>query len=135
MYSRIHIRIRHPVFAICIAFVTWCIRSSPSITHMLCYRNPQSTMRLYLAGNNKLVVDSDNILRLDDLDVVIIYKTLINNTFVVSLDLRYNHITDDGAKYLGLLLAVCTVSILASGKCNRNVVLLLDTWLEDVWSN
>ena len=66
-------------------------------------------MRLYLAGNNKLVVDSDNVLRLDDLDVVIIYKTLINNTFVVSLDLRYNHITDDGAKYLGLLLAVCLV--------------------------
>ena len=81
---------------------------------MLCCRNPKSTMRLYLAGNNKLVVDSDNILRLDDLDVVIIYKTLINNTFVVSLDLRYNHITDDGAKYLGLLLAVCTVSISAA---------------------
>ena len=30
MYSRIHIRIRHPVFAIRIVFVTWCIRSSPS---------------------------------------------------------------------------------------------------------
>ena len=31
LYSRIHIRIRHPVFAIRIVFVTWCIRSSPSI--------------------------------------------------------------------------------------------------------
>ena len=30
LYSRIHIRIRHPVFAIQIVFVTWCIRSSPS---------------------------------------------------------------------------------------------------------
>ena len=30
MYSRIHTRIRHPVFAIRIVFVTWCIRSSPS---------------------------------------------------------------------------------------------------------
>ena len=30
MYSRIHIRICHPIFAIRIVFVTWCIRSSPS---------------------------------------------------------------------------------------------------------
>ena len=30
LYSRIHIRIRHPVFAIRIVFVTWCIRSSPT---------------------------------------------------------------------------------------------------------
>ena len=31
LYSRIHIRIRHPVFAIRIVFVTWCIRSSPKL--------------------------------------------------------------------------------------------------------
>ena len=31
VYSRIHIRIRHPIFAIRIVFVTWCIRSSPNI--------------------------------------------------------------------------------------------------------
>ena len=31
LYSRIHICIRHPVFAIRIVFVTWCIRSSPSV--------------------------------------------------------------------------------------------------------
>ena len=30
LYSRIHIRIRHPVFTIRIVFVTWCIRSSPT---------------------------------------------------------------------------------------------------------
>ena len=30
VYSRIHIRIRHPIFAIRIVFVTWCIRSSPT---------------------------------------------------------------------------------------------------------
>ena len=29
VYSRIHIRIRHPIFAIRIVFVTWCIRYSP----------------------------------------------------------------------------------------------------------
>ena len=37
LYSRIHIRIRHPVFAIRIVFVTWCIRSSPTVqsaTHL-----------------------------------------------------------------------------------------------------
>ena len=35
LYSRIHIRIRHPVFAIRIVFVTWCICSSPSTyTHI-----------------------------------------------------------------------------------------------------
>ena len=33
MYSRIHIRIRHPVFAIRIVFITWCIRSSPNNYH------------------------------------------------------------------------------------------------------
>ena len=40
MYSRIHIRIRHPVFAIRIVFVTWCrpIRSSPKIYHVLKYK-------------------------------------------------------------------------------------------------
>ena len=31
VYSRIHIRIRHPIFAIRIVFVTWCIRSSPTV--------------------------------------------------------------------------------------------------------
>ena len=31
VYSRIHIRIHHSVHAIRIVFVTWCIRSSPSM--------------------------------------------------------------------------------------------------------
>ena len=30
LYSRVHIRIHHPVFAIRIVFVTWYIRSSPN---------------------------------------------------------------------------------------------------------
>ncbi|KAK2188825.1 hypothetical protein NP493_122g02020 [Ridgeia piscesae] len=69
---------------------------------------PTTSVRLYLAGNNKLVVDSEAILRLDDLDMVLLYKTLCEDPCVVSLDLRYNHITDDGCKYLGLLLAETT---------------------------
>ena len=81
---------------------------------VLCYRQPTTTVRLYLAGNNKLVVDSEAILRLDDLDMVLLYKTLCENTCVVSLDLRYNHITDDGCKYLGLLLAVGSIRHLIS---------------------
>ena len=59
-------------------------------------------MLLYLAGNNKLVTDT----RLNDGDVDILYKTLRNNTFVTSLDLRYNNITDEGAKKVAALIEV-----------------------------
>ena len=59
-------------------------------------------MLLYLAGNNTLVTDT----RLNDGDIDILYKTLRNNTFVTSLDLRYNSITDEGAKKLAALITV-----------------------------
>ena len=57
-------------------------------------------MLLYLAGNNKLVTD----VRLNDADVRLLCETLKNNTFVTSLDLRYNNVTDDGAKHIAKLI-------------------------------
>ena len=57
-------------------------------------------MLLYLAGNNKLVTD----VRLGDADVRLLCETLKNNTFVTSLDLRYNNITDEGAKHIAKLI-------------------------------
>ena len=59
-------------------------------------------MYLYLAGNNKLLTD----VRLGDDDAQALYKTLQNNLFVVSLDLRYNNITDKGAQYIAKLIEV-----------------------------
>lgn len=58
------------------------------------------TMRLYLAGNNKLITDY----RITDADCVIIYKWLRNNLYVVSMDLRYNNITDDGIVHISKLI-------------------------------
>ena len=43
LYSRIHIRIRHPVFAIRIVFVTWCIRSSPTVYSQVLMYTAEST--------------------------------------------------------------------------------------------
>ena len=57
-------------------------------------------MLLYLAGNNKLVTD----VRLGDADVRLLCETLKNNTFVTSLDFRYNNITDEGAKHIAKLI-------------------------------
>lgn len=59
-------------------------------------------MLLYLAGNNKLLTDT----RMEDKDCEALYKTLQNNSYVTSLDLRYNNITDEGAKFLAKLLEV-----------------------------
>ena len=33
-------------------------------------------------------------------------ETLTNNTFVTNLDLRYNNITDEGTKYIAVLIEV-----------------------------
>jgi len=106
----IHVML-HLIFALLRANLCVCHSAYMCV---LCYRYPTTTVRLYLAGNNKLVVDSEAILRLDDLDMVLLYKTLCEDPCVVSLDLRYNHITDDGCKYLGLLLAVGSVIYLIS---------------------
>ncbi|XP_046343701.2 leucine-rich repeat-containing protein 34-like isoform X1 [Haliotis rufescens] len=60
----------------------------------------KENMHLYLAGNNKLLTDR----RLADPDCLALYKTLENNLYVVSLDLRYNNITDEGAQHLAKLI-------------------------------
>ena len=66
------------------------------------------TMRLYLAGNNKLITDY----RLTDDDTVILYKWLRNDLYVVSLDLRYNNIADEGAANIAKLIEVRFQNIL-----------------------
>lgn len=60
----------------------------------------KDTCHLYLAGNNKLITDT----RLDDSQALIIYKWLKNNLYVTSIDLRYNSITDEGAKHIAQLI-------------------------------
>ena len=59
-------------------------------------------MHLYLAGNNKLLTDT----RLNDQDCEALYKFLKNNVFIDSVDLRYNNITDAGAKWIALMIEV-----------------------------
>lgn len=61
-------------------------------------------MYLYLAGNNKLLTDK----RIEDADCESIYKTLQTNSYVTSLDLRYNVITDVGVKFLAQLIEEST---------------------------
>ena len=68
----------------------------------------KENMHLYLAGNNKLLTDK----RLVDQDMLVLYKTLQNNLYVTSLDLRFNNITDEGAKHLAKLIEVCWLRIL-----------------------
>ena len=64
-------------------------------------------MHLYLAGNNKLLTDQ----RLVDQDCEALYRLLQNNVFITSLDLRYNNITDEGAKWIAKLLEVCFLTL------------------------
>ncbi|KAJ8021982.1 Leucine-rich repeat-containing protein 34 [Holothuria leucospilota] len=62
--------------------------------------DPKEEMNLELPGNNYLLTDT----RLTDADAFHLYKTLVNNTYVVSLDLRYNDLTDNGAIHISKLL-------------------------------
>ena len=59
-------------------------------------------MHLYLAGNNHLLCEA----RLTDADCTLLARFLDKNSFITSVDLRYNNITDEGAKILGNMLAV-----------------------------
>jgi len=61
---------------------------------------PAICMKLYLAGNNKLIQAG----RLGDNDMEVLYKTLANNLYVTSLDLRYNAITDAGIEHVAKLI-------------------------------
>nr|ADF32021.1 leucine rich repeat only protein 3 [Azumapecten farreri] len=60
----------------------------------------KESMDLYLAGNNKLLTEK----RLVDSDAEALCKTLSNNTYVHGLDLRYNDLTNVGAKHIAKLL-------------------------------
>ena len=59
-------------------------------------------MEFFLPGNNHLLTD----IRLNDTDALMLYKTLVNNTYVTSLEMKYNEITDEGAQHIGKLLEV-----------------------------
>ncbi len=74
------------------------------VTCALSCRDPArpSDLRLYLAGNNHLITD----VRLTDVDVRHLCETLHNNQHVTNLDLRFNRITDEGAKHVAKLLEV-----------------------------
>lgn len=64
-------------------------------------RQARDAMNLYLAGNDGTF---DEVVRLSDDDALILSKTLCNNMYVTSLDLRYNHITDTGAAHIAQLI-------------------------------
>jgi len=68
------------------------------------HRERKSETSLYLAGNNYLVSKQ----RLSDDDVDVLCEALIANTYVTALDLRYNNLTDVGAKHIAQLLLVWT---------------------------
>ncbi|XP_078616720.1 leucine-rich repeat-containing protein 34-like [Branchiostoma floridae x Branchiostoma japonicum] len=75
---------------------------------------PSDEMTLDLAGNNKLLTD----MRLEDRDMVPLCQTLANSTYVSRLDLRYNNITDEGAKHLGKLIEVSVSLRFLNVMCN-----------------
>ena len=55
-----------------------------------------------MAGNNRLVTDR----RLTDADAEMLSECLRRNEYVTGLDLRYNNITDEGARHIAQLIAV-----------------------------
>jgi len=72
--------------------------------HVELCREKKSQTLLYLAGNNYLVSEQ----RLIDDDVEVLCEVLSANTYVTALDLRYNNLTDVGAKHVAQLLSVGT---------------------------
>ncbi|KAK7494099.1 hypothetical protein BaRGS_00014572 [Batillaria attramentaria] len=60
----------------------------------------KTSMHLYLAGNNHLLTD----VRLTDTDCLLVSKLLQNTPFITSIDLRYNHIGNEGAKVIAAML-------------------------------
>ncbi|XP_070560635.1 leucine-rich repeat-containing protein 34-like isoform X2 [Ptychodera flava] len=76
---------------------------------------PTEYMDLVLPGNNYLITDT----RLTDDDMLPLYKTLENSTYVQSLDLRYNEIGDAGAIHLAKLLEVTVMLRSLNVMCNE----------------
>lgn len=68
----------------------------------LFHRNMKAECNYYLGGNNPYLTSK----RLDDKDCAALCASFAENPCVVKLDLRYNNITSDGAKDLGLLIQV-----------------------------
>ena len=62
-------------------------------------------MEFILPGNNHLLTDT----RLNDHDALLLYKTLVNNSYVTTLEMKYNEITDEGAQHIGKLIEVLSV--------------------------
>ena len=60
---------------------------------------------LYLAGNHYLAD-----VRLSDEDALVLCKSLAANKYIVSLDLRYNHITDEGCRNIQAFLEVAATA-------------------------
>ena len=71
------------------------------ITNYFC-RETHENMSLHLAGNNPKMTEK----RLNDDDVKIICNMLEHNSYITGLDLRYNNITDEGAKHISKMLEV-----------------------------
>jgi hypothetical protein len=69
---------------------------------MLRFSDYKENMALYLAGNNDLLCKE----RIEDPQCQALYKTLASNAYVRTLDLRYNRITDKGAKFMAQLIEV-----------------------------
>ena len=63
--------------------------------------NITNDFRIDLAGNNGL----SNKKRLNDLDVDVVCDVLVSSTALLSLDLRYNNLTDKAAKGIAKLIA------------------------------
>jgi len=57
---------------------------------------PKPFMHLALPGNQHLKINQ----KLEDGDIALLSDILKGNTYITSLDLRYNRITDSGAKLL-----------------------------------
>lgn len=60
-------------------------------------------MHLALPGNVHL---KENKQKVTDADVEVVVSLLKGNTYITSLDLRYNRITDSGAKLLAQAIKV-----------------------------
>ena len=76
-------------------------QTQPSLLSV--HRDPRESLHLALPGNVHL---KENQQKLTDGDIEVLVKVLKGNTYITSLDLRYNRITDSGAKLLAQTIKV-----------------------------
>lgn len=79
-----------------------------SFTSWNCCSDEHDSLHLALPGNVHL---KENQQKLTDADVEVLESLLSGNTYITSLDLRYNRITDSGAKALAQVIKVTGVGI------------------------